>query len=291
MPPFAFAGGEAVRLVNICRHFGASSFLNRRPLVIFRPIESLPPRFVPNHHSGFPVHVEPSPLSRIARLFHLVARDEKRSLFPVTTIKVPGAATLPDGWEERIYPGVHSDLGGGYGNSKSRQEQEAYEADERFREERELHQASAIQSEHQSEKPNLAKLEAEAPRACLSRIPFWVMYDLASQAGVPVHKLETVLPPPADAHSPDWWHLAPEEEKRKATWVRFSGWNDSVLARLEIPPKLRNYWERRHLLAEEGRWAGADSELEELSTFQHDSLYLWENHHHVRQTKDRGVMD
>jgi peptidoglycan hydrolase-like protein with peptidoglycan-binding domain len=230
-------------------------------------------------------------VSRIQRLVHLVARDEKRSLFPLTRIRIPGSPVLPTGWEERTYPGVHADLGGGYGNEKSRQELQAYEQDERFRRERDYRQSASTQSIHLSEKPNLAKLKAEAPRDCLSRIPFWVMYDLAAEAGVPLHRVETVLPPPDQAHSADWWHSAPEEEKRKATWVRFQGRKEAATLRLEIPPRLRTYWEKRHVLSKGDVWTGSEAEMQDIAYFQHDSLYMWESHQQIRKTIDRGVTD
>lgn len=230
--------------------------------------------------------------SRIAQLVHLIARDEKRSLFPLTTIKASGTSRLPPQWEERTYPGVHSDLGGGYGNTKSRQELLSYESDVRFREEREGNQASTNQMIFQTEKPNLAKLEAEAPRDCLSRIPFWVMYDLAMKAGVPFRMHEVLRPPPADSHSTDWWHVASEEEKRKATWVRFKSHpKGTMFERVDIPPKLFSYWENRHTVSQNGNWIESETDRTNIEYFQHDSLYAWESHAKTRMTKDLGVID
>jgi hypothetical protein len=50
--------------------------------------------------------------SLVERCVHLVAAHELRFSFPVDLIRKDGK--LVDGWIEKVYPGVHSDVGGGY---------------------------------------------------------------------------------------------------------------------------------------------------------------------------------
>ena len=49
---------------------------------------------------------------RVERCVHYVAAHEVRFAFPVDLIRKHGKLAGP--WEERVYPGVHSDVGGGY---------------------------------------------------------------------------------------------------------------------------------------------------------------------------------
>lgn len=50
---------------------------------------------------------------RVERCVHYVAAHEVRFAFPVDLIRKNGK--LAGAWEEKVYPGVHSDVGGGYG--------------------------------------------------------------------------------------------------------------------------------------------------------------------------------
>ena len=50
---------------------------------------------------------------RVQRCVHYVAAHELRFSFPVDLIQKNG--TLDENWTESVYPGVHSDVGGGYG--------------------------------------------------------------------------------------------------------------------------------------------------------------------------------
>lgn len=50
--------------------------------------------------------------SVVERCVHFVAAHELRFSFPVDLIRKDGK--LADGWVEKVYPGVHSDVGGGY---------------------------------------------------------------------------------------------------------------------------------------------------------------------------------
>jgi hypothetical protein len=50
---------------------------------------------------------------RVERCVHYVAAHEVRFAFPVDLIRKDGK--LAGAWEEKVYPGAHSDVGGGYG--------------------------------------------------------------------------------------------------------------------------------------------------------------------------------
>lgn len=51
---------------------------------------------------------------RIQNCLHLVAGNEQRFSFPVDSIRKDGVLKNPN-WKEIVYPGMHSDVGGGYG--------------------------------------------------------------------------------------------------------------------------------------------------------------------------------
>ncbi|AIP65264.1 T6SS phospholipase effector Tle1-like catalytic domain-containing protein [Burkholderia thailandensis] len=51
--------------------------------------------------------------AEIERCVHYVAAHEVRQAFPLDSVRVD--KTYPDNCEEVVYPGVHSDIGGGYG--------------------------------------------------------------------------------------------------------------------------------------------------------------------------------
>ena len=59
--------------------------------------------------------------SGIARVYHLTANDERRNLFPSTSIGIgPGVPNPNPNFEEVGIPGVHSDVGGGYRNGRAK---------------------------------------------------------------------------------------------------------------------------------------------------------------------------
>lgn len=70
---------------------------------------------------GMPAHNITLPLEQrdlripacVERCVHFVAANELRYSFPVDLIREGGA--YKSGWTEKVYPGVHSDVGGGYG--------------------------------------------------------------------------------------------------------------------------------------------------------------------------------
>ncbi|WDD91859.1 DUF2235 domain-containing protein [Burkholderia sp. FERM BP-3421] len=70
---------------------------------------------------GMPAHNITLPLQQrdlripacVERCVHFVAANELRYSFPVDLIREDGKYKA--GWTEKVYPGVHSDIGGGYG--------------------------------------------------------------------------------------------------------------------------------------------------------------------------------
>jgi uncharacterized protein (DUF2235 family) len=50
--------------------------------------------------------------ANVQNVRHAIARDEARTLFPLTQIKGSSSRI------EKMFPGVHSDVGGGYGDNK-----------------------------------------------------------------------------------------------------------------------------------------------------------------------------
>lgn len=60
---------------------------------------------------GFDFHVDPN---YVKHTLHLVAEHESRSTFDLMSIKSSANASLPMNMQEEIYPGAHSDIGGGY---------------------------------------------------------------------------------------------------------------------------------------------------------------------------------
>ncbi len=103
--------------------------------------------------------------SKIRRLTHYVARDERRGLFPSTSIHTGSGSALPSGWEEKIFPGAHSDVGGGY--------EEQLE---------DMANASHDQGQDHTKVVNHTKKGDH-----LSRVAGWAMYDAALKADVPMY--------------------------------------------------------------------------------------------------------
>lgn len=52
--------------------------------------------------------------SNVKTVVHMIATHERRKLFPLQSIRTSSSGTLPANWIELGYPGVHSDIGGGY---------------------------------------------------------------------------------------------------------------------------------------------------------------------------------
>jgi len=50
----------------------------------------------------------------VQKVVHFVAAHERRSKFDLQSIRNKSDQSLPPNWVERIYPGMHSDVGGGY---------------------------------------------------------------------------------------------------------------------------------------------------------------------------------
>ena len=72
----------------------------------------LPATNMPNKLSfkGRDMVVDP----RVKNCLHLVAGNELRFAFPVDSICIDGKLANPRTWKEVVYPGMHSDVGGGY---------------------------------------------------------------------------------------------------------------------------------------------------------------------------------
>ncbi|WP_180171599.1 DUF2235 domain-containing protein [Acinetobacter sp. YH12023] len=72
----------------------------------------LPATNMPNKLSfrGRDMVVDP----RVKNCLHLVAGNELRFSFPVDLIRKDGKLANPKTWKEIVYPGMHSDVGGGY---------------------------------------------------------------------------------------------------------------------------------------------------------------------------------
>src|SRR5690606_29280975 len=62
--------------------------------------------FNPSYNFDIPENVE--------KVVHFVAAHERRSKFDLQSIRNKSDQSLPPNWVERIYPGMHSDVGGGY---------------------------------------------------------------------------------------------------------------------------------------------------------------------------------
>src|SRR5690606_33176230 len=52
--------------------------------------------------------------SNVESVVHMIAAHERRSFFPLQSIRASSTSNLPACWMEMAYPGVHSDVGGGY---------------------------------------------------------------------------------------------------------------------------------------------------------------------------------
>ncbi|RLL40426.1 DUF2235 domain-containing protein [Acinetobacter cumulans] len=72
----------------------------------------LPATNLPNKltFSGRDMVVDP----RVKNCLHLIAGNEQRFAFPVDLVRKDGVLANPKNWKEVVYPGMHSDVGGGY---------------------------------------------------------------------------------------------------------------------------------------------------------------------------------
>jgi hypothetical protein len=100
-----------------------------------------------NGHMGWGDPIDIAPM--VEQCIHMVAGHEIRNSFPVDSCQRDGR--YPNGVEEMVYPGVHSDVGGGY-------------------------------------RPGEGARSAK-PGQMLSLIPLRAMYDRARTAGVPLYAL------------------------------------------------------------------------------------------------------
>jgi hypothetical protein len=116
--------------------------------------------------------------SRIRKLTHFVARDERRGLFPCTSIRSSLGAALPTGWEEKNFPGAHSDVGGGYEVEYERKT---------------VNNPVSSQTQGQ-DNTTVATLNLQISDRGdhLSRVAGWAMYDAAVKADVPMHDIRII---------------------------------------------------------------------------------------------------
>jgi flagellar motor protein MotB len=110
--------------------------------------------------------------SRIRKLTHFVARDEHRGLFPSSSVHSGLGTPLPTGWEEKTFPGAHSDVGGGY--------------------EEQLEEMT--HSSHDQGQDNTRVVVRTKKGDHLSRVAGWAMYDAALKADVPMYSIEDTQP-------------------------------------------------------------------------------------------------
>jgi hypothetical protein len=106
----------------------------------------------------------------IRRLVHFTAQDERRMSFPLTSVKENRYAKLPENWRETVFPGVHSDVGGGY--NKDYQD----------------HQDT---QRHQNKDRDATVVirEKNTRWNYLSRVACWAMYDAAVEGCAPMREI------------------------------------------------------------------------------------------------------
>lgn len=118
---FGFSRGAALarafsnRIVKACTKEGDLLFYEGHPLRInFMGVFDTVASFgVPAQNARTPFTERELIVPQVVeRCVHLIAAHELRFSFPVDLIRKNGA--LVDGWIEKVYPGVHSDVGGGY---------------------------------------------------------------------------------------------------------------------------------------------------------------------------------
>lgn len=118
---FGFSRGAALarafsnRLVSACKKDGEQLLYEGHPLTLkFMGLFDTVASFgVPAANVQLPWMERDLRVPRqVKRCVHYVAAHELRFSFPVDLIRQQGK--LPGNWEETVYPGVHSDVGGGY---------------------------------------------------------------------------------------------------------------------------------------------------------------------------------
>lgn len=186
--------------------------------------------------------------SRISRLTHLISRDERRALFPLTSIRSGPNAPLPPGWSETPFPGVHSDVGGGYENM--------------------VHEKPLPSPDGGQDHTQVAASLKTDRRDYLSRVAGWAMFDAAKAAGLTMHSFKTKDAAP---HSPEDTLKniisgpgSPAESPENG-WTTFNKPDTKeprikeALELLSIPPSLLPLWSARH----------SETELQQMMNFNH----------------------
>jgi len=197
--------------------------------------------------------------SRIRSLAHLTSRNELREFFPLTSVRIGPHAPLPENWMETAFPGVHSDVGGGYEG-----EFQPFEV-----------HSSDPAADHTAVDLHIDK------RDYLSRVPGWAMYDAARKTGVPMRAVTTQMGrPPGESLVLQLQGEAPPGETNDNGWTLFkveeSARVDAQIAldHLSIPPALTELWTVRN--NESDRLRRTDPEHPEYATciapYIHDSL-------------------
>ncbi len=176
--------------------------------------------------NGYDLSVHPS---RIENILHITAMHEHRGLFDLISIRQGPNAPLPPGWVERPFPGVNSDVGGGYGPSQFRVN-------------------IPLRPNNGSDATKTASTQTVfyAKDDFLARIAGWIMYDAALGHGAAFRK--TIPHPPSpesnqakfDAmmhptpstpiHNPDGFKISPESLSSKTM---------SVLKKAIVPVPVR----------------------------------------------------
>ncbi|MFO7603836.1 MAG: DUF2235 domain-containing protein, partial [Gammaproteobacteria bacterium] len=118
---FSRGAAQARHFVNVLKHEGiidqrsgeAFGDIQIRFLALFDSVASfgLPGNAI---DPGFDFSVDPD---YVQHTLHLVAEHESRSTFDLLSIKTAADASLPANMQETVYPGAHSDIGGGYAYS------------------------------------------------------------------------------------------------------------------------------------------------------------------------------
>jgi len=197
--------------------------------------------------------------SRIRSLAHLTSRDELREFFPLTSVRIGPHAPLPENWKETPFPGVHSDLGGGYEIG---------------------FQPFEVHSSHPAADHTAVELHTDK-RDYLSRVPGWAMYDAAQNAGVQMYAVRTKMGrPPGESLVLQLQGEAPPGETNDNGWTLFkveeSARVDAQIAldHLSIPPALTALWTVRN--NESDRLGRMDPKHPEYATciapYIHESL-------------------
>jgi len=169
--------------------------------------------------------------TRIRSLAHLTSRDELREFFPLTSVRIGPHAPVPENWMETPFPGVHSDVGGGYEGELLPLE---------------------IGSNNSAEDRTVVELHFDK-RDYLSRVPGWAMYDAARKAGVPMYVVTAKMGrPPGESMVNQLLGEDPNGETNDNGWTLFKVEDGARVDaqkssdRLSIPPALTDLWTVRN---------------------------------------------